>query len=149
MKRALANVIVWGLFGTVATILMVGCATRQPAQPLPPGMARVSPALVQVVKANERLTQREEIDLRMDVEGTVLRVDDDGRVDCVDVRWGKCEQHGEWLLPVGLAWGFLNKKAVASDPQLLARHGPVSTFLLCPRWHCIEREIEASQGRQQ
>ncbi len=34
MKRVLANVIVWGLFGTVAMILVAGCASVRITAPL-------------------------------------------------------------------------------------------------------------------
>lgn len=50
---------------------------------------------------------------------------------CMDMRWGKCEEHGEW-------WALGGRIVGATATGYFTR----AIVLICPRGHYIEREIE-------
>jgi len=81
---------------------------------------------------------------------------------CVDARWGKCEEHGEWLAIYGFEWTTTNRAEIKAGeaaydaaraigkPLLLipARQlEPVTMLLVCPGppIHYIEREIKGPE----
>ncbi len=88
---------------------------------------------------------------------------------CPDMRWGKCAEHGEWLVFDKFFWGVDSHPNPSYDEKKCAemkKQFPYYRFsrwrqhcsevllvdvwkkrLACPRGHYVEREIEGSKER--
>lgn len=63
---------------------------------------------------------------------------------CPDDRWGKCEEHGEWLTPWGGTIVFLRGHGSWAS---VTCYSESTLKLLCPRGHYIERSIEGRKEK--
>jgi len=112
MKKWIGKLIVWGLAATVLAVLLGGCATRE-------------------IKNDPLYVDPSD-------ESTVALLPGVGVTGYVcDTRWGKCEKHGEWLVPVALIKLYYKHSV---RPAMRAR----GLRLICPGppVHYIEREIK-------
>lgn len=144
MREAIGRSIIWGLFATIAVILMAGCATQEERL-----MRTALKSQERMVKAAikekqvDRLVRSKNARLKQETNTREIQrlrqADYQADRSCVNQRWGRCEEHGEW-------WEFAGARINVSFCHDIT--GEITmAILVCPRGHYIEREIKGPKEK--